>query len=706
MMKGLKVLVFTAFCSLVIVACDSDQPAKNAVIAEQDSGQAGDLQKLQPFEKFFAPVAYEAPQISPDGKWLSWIAPVNGVNNFFVTPTDDLDHKSQLTFKTEQGVRPADTSGVVMYQWSADSRYIIYPHDYAGDENWDIWRVEVSTGEEKNLTPSPDKSYQISLVSEKIPTEIAVTAKTFGKSDWVLSRLTLTTGALTEVQRASPGVIGVIPNHDLIPAVAIAFNAEGAFDVLASQDGEWQKIHSISMENLAALQAAGDQKVSRISRDNKTLYTYDSTGRDTSALVSFNLATGSIATLAFDNRVDLGAVIYEPETFKPLAYMAEWVRRSWQPLDESVSEDLEILKNQFPSADFRIVSQSRDNALWVVQFLSVDYPMRYQLYNRESQGLTELALAQPALADMKLAKTYSTVIESSDGLPLISYYTLPPGSDSDDNGIPDRPLPTVMIVHGGPSDERAGYFYGEILHWLGNRGYATYNMNFRGSAGFGKAYSNAANGEWGGKMHTDLLEQLDELIDKGVIDSDRVAILGGSYGGYATLVGMTMTPDRFTCGVSVVGPSNVMVPMPHWTPEWMSLALGGDPRTEEGMDHLRAISPVTHAQKTTGAVLVGQGANDSRVPKSQSDQIVDIMQEAGAKVTYVVYDDEGHGFLQPPNQQSFWGVTEVFLAQCLGGRSESIGDKLNGSSIRVPVGAKYIPGLEQALAAKTAPDSI
>jgi dipeptidyl aminopeptidase/acylaminoacyl peptidase len=254
-----------------------------------------------------------------------------------------------------------------------------------------------------------------------------------------------------------------------------------------------------------------------------------------------------------------------------------------------------------------------------------------------------------------------------------------------------------MLVHGGPSDERAQYGYGPFVHWLTNRGYGVFYVNYRGSPGFGKAFVNAQRMEWGGKMHEDLLDQVEWAIAEKITTRDRVAILGGSYGGYAVLVGMTMTPDVFACGVDLVGPSNLEIFMPHWDEDIMSGTIG-DPRTEEGRAFLRSRSPINFAHQVKHPLLIGQGANDSRVPQSQSDSMVEVMKEKGIPVTYVLYPDEGHGLYRKENNASFWAITEGFLSQCLGGRHQEITNELEGSSAQVVAGADLVPGLEAALA--------
>jgi len=302
----------------------------------------------------------------------------------------------------------------------------------------------------------------------------------------------------------------------------------------------------------------------------------------------------------------------------------------------------------------------------------------------------------PELVGMPLSKMHPVVIPSRDGLDLVSYLSFPPWADRDGDGRPEEPVPLLLLVHGGPSDERAQYGYGPIVHWMANRGYGVFYFNYRGSPGFGKAFVNAQKMEWGGKMHEDLIDQVQWAIEEGITTRDKVAIIGGSYGGYATLVGMTMTPDVFACGVDLVGPSNLEIFMPHWDVDVMSRTLG-DPRTEEGRAFLQSRSPINFAHQARSPILIGQGANDSRVPQSQSDAMVEDFEENGVAVTYLLYPDEGHGFIRAENNSSFWAITEVFLGECLGGRYEEIGDALEGSSLQVLAGAQHIPGLEAAL---------
>ncbi len=300
---------------------------------------------------------------------------------------------------------------------------------------------------------------------------------------------------------------------------------------------------------------------------------------------------------------------------------------------------------------------------------------------------------------------HPVVIDSRDGLKLVSYYTLPVWADPDDDGKPDQPLPTVLSVHGGPW-ARDNWGYDPIHQWLANRGYAVLSVNFRSSTGFGKAFVNAGDKEWAGKTHDDLLDAVDWAVREGIADEDRVAIMGGSYGGYATLVGMTFTPEKFACGVDIVGPSNLITLLnsipPYWTPMLnMFTTRIGDHRTEEGRKFLEERSPLNRVDEIQRPLLIGQGANDPRVKQAESDQIVEAMKANGIPVTYVLYPDEGHGFARPENRLSFFSVTEAFLAEHVGGRYQPIGDDFADSSIEVLEGADLVEGLSAALGEPT-----
>jgi dipeptidyl aminopeptidase/acylaminoacyl peptidase len=330
-----------------------------------------------------------------------------------------------------------------------------------------------------------------------------------------------------------------------------------------------------------------------------------------------------------------------------------------------------------------------------------DGPVRYYLYDRKKKAATFLFSNRPALDDAKLAKMHPVVIPARDGKSLVSYLSLPPASDAEGTGKPSAPLPMVLLVHGGPW-ARDSWGFNSTHQWLATRGYAVLSVNYRGSTGFGKGFVNAGDKEWAGKMHDDLLDAVEWAAKSGIADRQRVAIMGGSYGGYATLVGLTFTPEVFACGVDIVGPSNLNTLLasipPYWAPLLETFARRvGDLRTEEGKKLLEARSPLSRVSAIARPLLIGQGANDPRVKQAESDQIVQAMKAKGLPVTYAVFPDEGHGFQRPENRIAFFAVAETFLAQHLGGVYQPIGSDFAHASIQVPAGADHVPGLAEAL---------
>ena len=366
----------------------------------------------------------------------------------------------------------------------------------------------------------------------------------------------------------------------------------------------------------------------------------------------------------------------------------------------TVRGDLAFLKAQL-KADFTVGSRTLADDKWVVTAGAAKMPAAAYLYGRKAKTLTKLFDSRPALAGMPLAEMHPVVVKARDGLDLVSYLTLPPGSDPDGDGRPNAAVPLVLLVHGGPW-ARDDYGFNRSHQWLANRGYAVLSTNYRGSTGLGKNFITAGNLQWGLKMHDDLIDVVDWAIKRGVTTRNQVAIMGGSYGGYATLAGMAFTPDRFACGVDIVGPSNLQTLLktipPYWTAGRVQFFKRmGDPTTEAGRKLLDIASPLYRAGQIAHPLLIGQGANDPRVNQAESEQIVTAMKAKNIPVTYVLFPDEGHGFQRPANNIAFNAVAENFLAKCLGGRAEPIGETIAKSSAKVPHGAEFAPGLTEAL---------
>jgi dipeptidyl aminopeptidase/acylaminoacyl peptidase len=362
-----------------------------------------------------------------------------------------------------------------------------------------------------------------------------------------------------------------------------------------------------------------------------------------------------------------------------------------------VEADFATLK-KVADGEVSIASRTLDDKTWIVAFAMDDGPIRYYRYDRGTQKATFLFTNRKSLEGLPLVKMHPRIIKSRDGLELVSYLSLPPGTDPDNDGVPNQPVPMVLNVHGGPWS-RDDWGYDPEHQFFANRGYAVLSVNFRGSTGFGKAFVNAGNREWAGKMHNDLLDAVEWAGKNKIADPKRVAIYGGSYGGYATLVGLTFTPEVFACGVDIVGPSNIVTLLntipPYWAPAVQLFKdRVGDHTTEEGKKFLNERSPLSKVDQIRRPLLIGQGANDPRVKQSESDQIVKAMQQKKIPVTYVLFGDEGHGFARPENRLAFYAVTEAFLSKHLGGKYEAVGEAFKGSSIEIPTGKEDVPGLK------------
>jgi dipeptidyl aminopeptidase/acylaminoacyl peptidase len=642
-------------------------------------------------------------RISPDGKRLAFIAPASGVLNVFVGPADKPDEARPVTNDTKRGIR--------QYFWAFDNQHILYLQDQNGNENWRIYSVDLDSGKTADLTPMENVQARILQVSRKHPTTIVVGLNDRGEHIYHdVYRLDLTTGEKTlEYQNDEYG--GFEVDEDLNIRIASKSTPDGGEQVFkvmpAGTSGkgpaplEFKEWMTISQEDSLTTGILG------FDDSGSTLYYLDSRGRNTGALFAMDWSSGKSVVLAEDARADIGGTLADPKTGRVQAASANYDRMKWTILDKAIEPDFEYLRS-IADGDFAITSRSQDDTRWTVAYMVDNGPARTYLYRRPADGHGErshtfLYSHKKALEDLTLAHMHPVVIKSRDGLDLVSYLSLPPEADSDGDGRPERPIPMVLDVHGGPW-ARDNWGYNPEHQWLANRGYAVLSVNYRGSTGFGKAFVNAGDKEWAGKMHDDLIDAVDWAIANKIAIPDKVAIMGGSYGGYATLVGLTFTPDKFACGVDIVGPSNLNTLLksipPYWKPQIAQMATRmGDPSTPEGAKMLEERSPLTRVDQITRPLLIGQGAHDPRVKQAEADQIVSAMQNKGLPVTYVLYPDEGHGFARPANRMSFYAVAENFLKQNLGGKAAPISpDDLEGSTIEVKAGADAVPGLAEALA--------
>lgn len=657
-------------------------------------------------------------RISPDSRYISYLAPVDGVLNVWVGPADRLDQAQPVTNDRSRGVRS--------YAWVHTGRHLIYLQDFDGDENWHVHRVDVVGGgriEDRtvDLTPLDGVRVEIAGISPDLPDEILVGLNDRDPRLHDLHRINLLTGERSLVLK-NDGFMGFVTDSGFQPRYGARMNPDGTTDYLryvaeeeaaadestASEDrGQWLPFAHIEPEDDLTTHLRG------LNRAGDTLYMVDSRGRDTAALVAVDEPAGETRVLAEDARADAGEVLIHPGTGEAQAVSFNYTRSEWIVIDDAIADDLSRLRT-VADGDISVVDRTLHDQTWIVAFSVDNGSIRYYRYDRrQSPTATFLFSNRPALDQAPLTRMHPVVITARDGLELVSYCSLPSWVDDHraDGTAPtaEAPLPMVLLVHGGPW-ARDSWGFDPYHQLLANRGYAVLSVNFRASTGFGKAFVNAGNGQWGAKMHDDLLDAVAWAVDAGIADRDRVAIMGGSYGGYATLAGLVFTPEVFACGVDIVGPSNLntlldSVPE-YWRPMIeMLYTRVGDPTTEDGARLLSERSPLTFAERIRRPLLIAQGANDPRVKQAESDQIMQALQAGDIPVTYVLFPDEGHGFARPENNLAFMAVAETFLARHLGNdRHEPVPPSFTGSSMQILAGAEDIPGLPGAEGPATEPE--
>jgi dipeptidyl aminopeptidase/acylaminoacyl peptidase len=614
-----------------------------------------DLPPLIPREVLFGNPDKASPKISPDGKYLAYLAPDDkNVLQVWVRPIDKPEAK-KITSDEKRGIR--------QYFWAFDGKHLLYLQDKGGDENFHLFATELATGKTRDLTPFDGVRVQGVELDEKHPDTILVGMNKRNKAAFDMHRITLSTGE-EKLDTENPGlVLGWTTDKDFVVRAATAVNMKtGGYDLMVREKpgADWKVIKQWTNEEQG--QAAG------FGNDAHTLYVIGNDNANTMRLTRFDLATGKEEVLAEDKDADISGAMISDRKRIPLAVAFTKARTEWKALDDSVKADLEALA-QVRRGDFSVISQTADENTWVVAYEVDDGPVAYYLYSRPTKKAEFLFTNNSKLEKVRLAQMEPISYTAKDGLTIHGYLTKPVGVEA-------KNLPAVLLVHGGPW-ARDEWGYDPMAQWLANRGYAVLQVNFRGSTGYGKAFLNAGNKEWGGKMHQDLIDAKEWLVKQGVADPKKVAIMGGSYGGYATLVGLTFTPEEFACGVDIVGPSNIVTLLktvpPYWAPAKALFAKRvGDLEKEE--EFLKERSPLFRVNAITKPLLIGQGANDPRVKQAESDQIVEAMRKNGKPVEYVVYPDEGHGFARPENRLHFNAIAEQFLAKHLGGRAEPIGE--------------------------------
>jgi dipeptidyl aminopeptidase/acylaminoacyl peptidase len=591
-----------------------------------------------------------APAISPDGKQLAYLAPVKGVLNVWVRTLGKSDDRA-VTSDTKRGIRN--------FFWQYDSRHVLYPQDVGGDENWRVYQTDVASRATVDLTPFEKVRADIVAYERTRPNMLLVQLNRRDPKLFDIYRLDLTTRALT-LDTENPGdVESWQADHTLEVRVAEVSTPDGGHIVRIRDDTKspWRELIRWGSEETFG-------GVWGWAPDNRSLWVATSLGVNAARLLSIDAATGRRRVLVEDPQFDVNGLLTNPRTdaIEAVSFLKQ--RREYSFLDRRLAADFAVLRH-VRDGDITDVSRSVDDKTWVVTFTMDAAPTYYYLYDRPSRKATLLFSNRPALEQYRLSKMTPVEYTARDGMKLYGYLTTPAA-------VAATRLPMVVFVHGGPwARDRWGY--SGYVQWLANRGYAVLQVNFRGSTGYGKQYVNAGDRQWAGAMHTDLVDGKNWAVKTGVADSTRVCIMGGSYGGYATLAALAFSPNVFACGVDIVGPSNLNTLLKTVPPYWSTMIAIFHKRMGDTEALLTEQSPLFKADKIRAPLLIGQGANDPRVNRAESDQIAAAMRRNGAAVEYYVFPDEGHGFARPENTMAFNAATEQFFAHWLGGRAEAIG---------------------------------
>ena len=616
-------------------------------------------------DDMFKPPTRAGATISPDGTRIAYLAPWRNRLNVWVGTVDSDDARC---------VTADETRSVLNYEWTDDPRWLLYTQDGNGDENWHVYRVDLDDpfAPAVDLTPFPGVRAYVELLADRPgKAVVGMNKRTPELAD--AYELDVATGELTLLAE-NPGQVGgwfASRSGDLFASSTTVEGdielstwdaADGALRTIARYDGA---DYTMGLWPMA------------VAPDGKGLWLGSNRNPARTSLIRLDVATGeetevdSHPSLSIDPRAAVSPMLPAPlvlseRTGDLLAVRYLGARQEIRALDAQFADVLTNLE-KLSDGDLGAISSDDAGQRWVVSFTHDREPGVTYFYDHATGESRELFRPFPHLNPEALAPMTPVAIRSRDGLDLHSYLTLP-------TGVEAKGLPLVLAVHGGPwFRDSWGFQPGTQL--LANRGYAVLQINFRGSTGYGQGFVKAAVGEFAGRMHDDLIDGVDWAVEQGYADRDRVAIVGGSYGGYAALVGVTFTPDVFAAAVDYVGISSLAnfmrtlppVARPHLANNWHLFV--GDPADPEQEADMLARSPITYVDRITTPLLVVQGANDTRVVKAESDNLVEALRARGVEVEYMVKDDEGHGFVNPENEVDFWTAVDAFLTEHLGDRT-------------------------------------
>ncbi|MGH3300120.1 MAG: alpha/beta fold hydrolase [Streptosporangiaceae bacterium] len=615
------------------------------------------MPELIPLPVLFGNPERVMPRISPDGSELAWIAPHEGVLNVWMAPISadqgvDWTAARVVTDDTDRGIR--------QFAWAHDGRHLLYVQDAGGDENWRLYDVDLPTMQRRDLTPFDGVQARLIAHEKAFPDQILVGLNKDNPKLHDVYRLDLTTGQLTK-ELDNPGFGDLVADAQLVVRAALQPRPDGSVLLVVKDSADaadWREVLEIPAED--ALTTA---PVS-FSADGQSLLLISSVGMQAAALVRMDLATGATEVLAEDPEADVSGVRVHQDTREPQIVTFLRDRSVYRVLDPSVADHVRAIRALHPG-DPAFGHGDDAGRVWLAAFTTDTGSVTYYTYDTSTGAASFLFEARPELSRYELAGMEPFAFTARDGLTVHGYLSFPLGQDRSN-------LPTVLFVHGGPW-ARDTWGFDPNAQWLANRGYLCIQVNFRGSAGYGKAFLNAGDREWGNTMQHDLTDAVANAIDKGWSDPARIAIMGGSYGGYAALAGAAFTPDLYRCAVDIVGPSNLITLIETIPPYWAPILAQfhnrvGNPVTDR--DFLWSRSPLSAASQIRIPLLIAQGANDPRVKQAESEQIVAALEQHGISCDYLLFPDEGHGFAKPANRLKFYAAADQFLSRYLGGRAD------------------------------------
>lgn len=612
-------------------------------------------------EIFFGNPEISSGTISPDGKKIAFLKAHEGILNIYVKD-------SEAPFESAEAITFSD-SPIVGFFWTHDSKYILFVNDSHGDENFNIFRVNPHLAGEEivNLTPFSEITAQIYLASKIKPHILMVGINERDKAWHDLYQLDINTAEAVLLQENTERLVGWEFDWDENPRLAYRTDDRGFSQILnILSDGSYELLFETNLQESASVEGWNE--------DNSAFYLVTNKGDiDLSSLFLMNPDTKELTKVESDpeNRVDFGGLMLDKKHHHVLntSYTLHQTAYYWK--DKSWEADYALLQSKFHGREISFTSSTFDNEVLLFAVSGDNIATEVYLFNRITKEVRYQYTPQPKLKEIEAYLCQMTPISypSSDGLEIPAYLSLP-------NEGTNKPFPMVVLVHGGPKGPRDYWGFNGLVQFLTNRGYAVLQPNFRASGGFGKQFLNAGDKEWGRKMQDDITWGVKYVINQGLADPTRIAIVGGSYGGYATLAGMAFTPDLYACGVDIVGPSNLFTLLetipPYWEAgrKWL-YEMVGDPETEEGQKLLRERSPLFYVDRFERPLLIVQGANDPRVKQAESDQIAVALSHKGKDLVYLNASDEGHGFRKPLNRMAMYAAMEAFLSQHLNGRYQA-----------------------------------